>query len=156
LRLPGGQKFVVEREPEKEKEKEKEKDKLKALFPPLGGGNWLLVEPKLKDRPHADREQVEQVLLALSTLSAKKWVRRAGPKDDLSEFGLKAPAVVAVVTLKKEGDKGEAKTYTYHFGNEVTKDKDKDKGNVYALVAGGLDLKDIVFLAPPEPVKMMK
>src|SRR5207302_11471892 len=107
LKVSNGPTFVVQREQEKDKAKEKEKKAIQ-LAPDTG---WLLLEPKnFKDRPHADRDQVDTVLMSLTGMGARKWVKKVGAKADLSEYGLKAPAVVASLTLKPEGDKKEGKT----------------------------------------------
>jgi hypothetical protein len=149
LKQPGGKKVVVEREPEKEKGKEKEK--AKEFTPP----NWLLLEPKMKDRPHADADQVDRVLGDLARLSVRRWVKKLGPKDDRTEFGLKEAPVTATVTLKKKkGEKGEPTVYVYEFGTDVK--KDKEAGGVYGVVTKGLDLKDIVFVVPETAVSVLK
>ena len=130
--------FVVERETAKEA---KGKEKL-----PLTSG-WLLREPKsfAKDRPSADRGGVDRTLIELARLSALKYVRKVEGQKELGEYGLAAPAVTAVVTLKKKDGQKEATTYTYLFGKEAKAEKGKAAGGIYAVLSSGSELKNIVF-----------
>jgi hypothetical protein len=162
LSLPGGRKFVATREQPKQGEKKDKKaakkDEKKEEKPAEQPEEWRLVEPvSFKDRPYADKDQLRRVLEALVDLNATRYVEKVDAKTDLSKYGLgKAPAVVARVTLKKEGDKGEGKTIVYHFGSEARKPKDKGPAGVYGVIESGTDLQGIVFVVPEGPVNTLK
>src|SRR5262249_7972978 len=109
---------------------------------------WVLEPPReLRTASRAaDAGQVDEVLRKLSGLSAKKWVARVSPKD-LDRYGLKAPAVTAKVTVKKDG---KTTTHTFAFGKDT--DVEKDKPGVFAR----LDDKNLVFLVDPSVVKTLR
>jgi hypothetical protein len=146
-----GGKLVVARPDEPAKKDEKGKVKAAEKAKKDKGPEWLLVEPKdLPGRDAADASQVAQVLTTLANLKVEKWVRRVDPKQPKSipaEYGLEPPALTATVTLKKDKDKTE--TIVYKFGKEGGDEKAK---GVYALQSR----KDIVFLAQPTAVKVLR
>jgi hypothetical protein len=157
LKVSNGPTFIVEREQEKDKDKVKDKDK-KAKDRLLERPGWLLLEPKgSKDRRTADRDEVERVLFALTGMDARKWVQKVGPKgEELGDYGLKTPAVIATVTLKPEAGKKEGKVWTYYFSDEVKKKKEKGPEGFFAMVESGGDLTGIVFVPDQSVVKALK
>lgn len=152
LKSPG-QTFVTTRE-EKEK-KAKAPAKGARDKAPEPDATWVLLEPKnFKDRPHADAQQVELTLFALTGLSARRYVERVDAKTDLSVYGLTKPAVIATVTLKKKEGQKEPTTHVFQFGSDVP--KAKGGPGVYGIITAGSDLKDIVFVAPEHVVRTLK
>jgi hypothetical protein len=175
----GKERFEVERAPPEAKAKDKEdKDKEReAKQPP-----WILKEPKdLPNRPGADTSAVDQVLDALATLSAKKWVKKVDSKDqkELAKYGLDAPAVTVTVTTKKPGeekkppeekkdaqDKKPADAKKPNEDKKPAQDKGQahvykfgketkaagDKAGVYAMQGDS----DLVFLVDPDVVKTLR
>src|SRR5207248_11047657 len=85
----------------------------------------------------ADPQAVENILNTLNRLQAQKLVaEKAEPAQLEREYGLKPPAVKAVVTLKQDGKE---KSYEYDFGTEA-------EGGVY----GKQSQSDLVFVANKE------
>ena len=88
---------------------------------------WAFKKPDEWDASHrktkVNATQVENVLRTLDSLQARSLVVETPTPEDLDKYGLKAPALKAVVT-KKIGDKTD--TYTLLFG------KDAPDGGVYA------------------------
>jgi hypothetical protein len=113
---------------------------------------WTLKEPKdLPGRTAADAGEVNRVLDLLSSLNAKKWVKKVDAKDAkaLTPFGLDKPALTVTVTVKKKGeDKGEP--HAFKFGKES--DVAGDKPGVYAMEGNS----DLVFLIDPGTVKTLR
>jgi hypothetical protein len=152
LERPDG-KFVVEKLAKEDvvKEKPGKADEAKEKPRKDAPSTWRLLEPKdLPDRTTASLAKVNEVLSTLAKLKMERWVRRIDPKDAkaLAEFGLEPPSLSARVTLKTDDDK-KTEVLVYKFGKEVEDEKTK---GVYAL----LNKKDIVFLAQPVAVKVMR
>ncbi len=64
---------------------------------------WIVKEGQDKaDHNLADTKRTEQLFRTLGSLQAKKWVKRLDPKDDLEQYGLKAPSLTATVQIKKQ------------------------------------------------------
>ncbi len=75
---------------------------------------WTFEEPKEMAGRKASKGAVEQVLAALHGLRATRLVAEAPKEDELDkEYGLKTPAVKAVVT------KEDKTSYTYDFGKDA-------------------------------------
>jgi Domain of unknown function (DUF4340) len=49
----------------------------------------------------ADTSMVDQLVESMAKMHAKKWLKQVGEKEDLEKFGLKSPAAVISVTVKK-------------------------------------------------------
>lgn len=64
---------------------------------------WIVKEGQDKaDQNLADPKRTEQLFRTLGSLQAKKWVKRLDPKEDLEQYGLKAPSLTATVQIKKQ------------------------------------------------------
>jgi hypothetical protein len=140
-RGPAGKLIVEKPAPAKEKEKKTTRKEEKTPA-------WKLVEPK--DMPAGigvNSAEVHRVLGTLAALHVEKWLQRVSPKDakTLAGYGLEPPDLRAVVTVKKD-DKTE--TFVYKFGKE-SGEKTKE---IYAF----MDKRDIVFLAQPQAVKVLR
>jgi hypothetical protein len=104
---------------------------------------WVIRQPaNLAGRP-AEASQVSALLGDLAGLRPSRlWAEKATDRE-LERFGLKAPAVTAVVALTDE----KKKEMTYQFGAETD-----DKSQVYARQGGA----DLVFSVPKSTVETIR
>ncbi|MCS7046280.1 MAG: DUF4340 domain-containing protein, partial [Gemmataceae bacterium] len=61
-------------------------------------GRWMVRESqKVGDENLADAAKTEIIWQRVGNLTAKKWIKKLDPKDDLDQFGLKNPSLVVTV-----------------------------------------------------------
>jgi hypothetical protein len=124
----GGKKYVIVKD-----EAGKEK----------GGSGWKIESPADLAGRSADPQAIDGILNTLNRLQAQKLVAEKADSAQLEkEYGLKPPAVKAVVTLKQDGKE---KSYEYDFGKEAD-------GGVY----GKQSQSDMVFVAGKEVVTTLQ
>lgn len=138
----GGKTFEVERDAA-------DKDK------PLGVSRWKLTAPAELAGVAADAKKVESSLRLLATLKANSLVAETVNEQELERFGLKSPAVEALVTLPGDKDNTRAFLFGKDAGTADSYAKQGERNLIFAAARSSRQTLENVALRDPQPLRKL-